>query len=107
MDSIPWLIQSDLEVLCLVYQSGNGETQKELMTLADIVCWITRTRGVTEATMLDHDLAPMFQAGALSDWGYYNIRIFSKKSVTEKMKAQVFARMDQMDKGSPSSFATW
>ena len=66
MDQIPWLIKSDLDVLCLVHQNGDGSTKKELMTLADIICWITKTRGVTEATMLDHDLQPLMQAGPVN-----------------------------------------
>lgn len=37
----------------------NGFSTKELMTVADVCCWITKTRGVTEAAMLDHDMAPL------------------------------------------------
>jgi hypothetical protein len=37
----------------------DGSTQKELMTVAATMCWIARTRGATEAAMLDHDLEPL------------------------------------------------
>ncbi|CAK9111224.1 unnamed protein product [Durusdinium trenchii] len=58
-DAIPWLITSDLQVVCLVSVDTNGFSTKELMTVADVCCWITKTRGVTEAAMLDHDMAPL------------------------------------------------
>ena len=58
-DQIPWLITSDLQPVVLLSTGGNGQVQKELMTVADVFCWITRVRGQTEATMLDHDLEPL------------------------------------------------
>ena len=59
VDSIPWLVTSDLHVVSLVSSAGDGTQTKELMTIADLCCWITRTRGATEAVMLDHDMAPL------------------------------------------------
>ncbi|CAL1161037.1 unnamed protein product [Cladocopium goreaui] len=61
-DSIPWLVTSDLQVVCVVFEK-DGSTQKELMTVADTMCWIARTKGATEAAMLDHDLEPLTEDG--------------------------------------------
>ncbi|CAK9077473.1 unnamed protein product [Durusdinium trenchii] len=48
VDSIPWLVTSDLHVVSLVSSAGDGTQTKELMTIADLCCWITRTRGATD-----------------------------------------------------------
>ena len=58
MDHIPWMITSDLDVVALVTTS-DGSANKKLMTVADVLCFVTRTRGITEVTMVDHDLEPM------------------------------------------------
>ena len=58
-DQIPWLITSDLDIVVLVSNDGNGFVQKKTMTISDVMCHITNVRGQTEATMLDHDLEPM------------------------------------------------
>jgi hypothetical protein len=63
IDQIPWLVQSDLDVICLCEQNGSA-LSKTLMTIADAVCNITRTQGATEACMLDHDMAPLTKDGS-------------------------------------------
>ncbi|CAL1131034.1 unnamed protein product [Cladocopium goreaui] len=42
-DQIPWLVRSDLETVCLVMPD-----KKQLMTISDVMAWVTRTRGVTQ-----------------------------------------------------------
>lgn len=37
-------------------------TEKTLCTLADVVCEVTRTRGVTEIRMVDHGMSAMKKA---------------------------------------------
>lgn len=61
-DQIAWSVTSDLQVACLVTTDSGGAVQKRLMTIAEIVCHITRTQGATEAGMLDHDMSPMTKA---------------------------------------------
>ena len=61
VDQIPWLITSDLDIVVLVISSGDGSVEKRLMTVSEVLCWITRVRGQTEATMLDHDLEPLMK----------------------------------------------
>ena len=56
VDQIGWHIASDLDVISLV--EGTPGTKK-LMTVADSICNITRSRGATEASMVDHDMSPM------------------------------------------------
>ncbi|CAK9069243.1 unnamed protein product [Durusdinium trenchii] len=58
VDHIPWMITSDLDVVALVTTS-DGSANKKLMTVADVLRFVTRTRGITEVTMVDHDLEPM------------------------------------------------
>ncbi|CAK9110877.1 FO synthase subunit 1, partial [Durusdinium trenchii] len=41
------------------FNIGSGAGEKKLMTLAEAVCGITKSRGATEAAMVDHDLTPM------------------------------------------------
>ena len=64
--SIPWVVKADTSVLMLVSTSvgeaGTLVSQKEMTTLADLLCSITRSRGVTEARVVDHALVPKTQA---------------------------------------------
>ena len=57
-DQIPWLITSDLQLVVLL-TGTEGSGNKETMTLAEVFCWITKTRGATEAVMLDHNVSPL------------------------------------------------
>ena len=62
---MPWLLGSDADLVCLA--SG---TEKKVVPFAEVICTITRTRGATEATVLDHDLVPMTKVGFhLKMWG--------------------------------------
>ena len=60
-DQIPWLISSDLELVVLVDEAAGGTPTKQVMTIAEVLCWITKTRGATEALMLDHNLEVMYK----------------------------------------------
>lgn len=63
VDQIGWRISGDLDVISLVETSTTGPPTKKLMTVAESICGITRTRGATEASMVDHDLTPMTKVG--------------------------------------------
>ena len=53
-DHLPWVARSDKHVIALV-----KGTEKTVMTLADVMCDITKSRGITEVHVADHDLSPM------------------------------------------------
>ena len=63
-------------------------------------------RGVTEATMLDHDLEPLMQAGPVN----MNLTIVTtpkNKVENQWLNFTKFPdRMDRMAKGPPGNFAT-
>lgn len=73
-DQIPWLLKSDLDTVCLVTGTG-AQVSKRLMTVADVLCEVTRTRGVTEVTVIDHDLSPMLKEhpGPGEHFGWKNV----------------------------------
>eukprot|EP00435_Cladocopium_sp_Y103_P055172 s1724_g18.t1 len=48
-DQIPWLIRSDLDIVVLVSNDGNGFVQKKIMTIADVLCHITKDSMVKAA----------------------------------------------------------
>lgn len=56
--TIAWHVTNDNTVVCLVSASG-----KKISTVADTMCDITRTRGVTEIRVTDHALQPKMQVG--------------------------------------------
>ena len=49
--AIPWIVDSDLQMLVLCGQGG-----KQAMCLAQLVCHATRTSGVTSLNVVEHDL---------------------------------------------------
>ena len=55
--SIPWHLVDDKAVLVVV-----EPTEKRISTVADAVCDVTRSRGVTEIRMVDHSLAAKVKA---------------------------------------------
>ena len=61
-DFIPWCLKDDKALVCFVRSEGD-KTVKEVMTLADLLCWITRERGVTEVRVIDHTLGAKMKAG--------------------------------------------
>ena len=46
--------------MCLV--SPGSTPEKSLTTIADVVCDVTKTRGVTEVRMTDHAMQPKMKA---------------------------------------------
>lgn len=66
-DQLPWLIQSDLDLVVLVSTGSDGNTRKEIMSISEVFCWITRTRGATEALMMDHNVSPMLKETGLTN----------------------------------------
>ena len=59
-DYVPWSITDDRMLVCLV-TAGEAPT-KELLTVADCMCRVTRERGVTEVKLVDHTLRPKVKA---------------------------------------------
>ncbi|CAJ1423296.1 unnamed protein product [Effrenium voratum] len=58
---LAWVVRSDKHFVSLV--TGQGDVaNKEVMTMADVMCYITRERGVTQARLLDHDMEPLTKA---------------------------------------------
>ena len=55
--SLPWHVVDDRVVLCHA-----DATDKTLTTLANLVCDVTKTRGVTEIRMIDHSMQPKMKA---------------------------------------------
>lgn len=55
--AIPYLINSDLQLVVLV-QSGS----KQAMSVADLVCHVTRTTGITSLNVMEHDMTQKNQA---------------------------------------------
>lgn len=56
-DNLPFVLNDDKALLCLVKQGS-----KEVMTLADAMVSATRERGVTEINVVYHSLRPKVQA---------------------------------------------
>lgn len=73
---LPWKLADDRTLLCLVGSEG-----KSITTLADIMCDITRERGVTEIRVTDHGLAPKMQAP--SDSKFWSCSNFTPKLIPQ------------------------
>lgn len=54
-DKIVWMMSSDLCPLARIQDDGT----KHLMNLAELMCDIARTAGVTEVRVIDHDVLPL------------------------------------------------
>lgn len=54
---VPWFINDDRAVLC---DTTSGS--KTLSTLAEVVCNVTKLRGVTEVRVVDHSLQAKMKA---------------------------------------------
>jgi hypothetical protein len=66
-DQLPWIIQSDLDLVVLVSSGSDGNPSTEIMTVSEVFCWITRTHGATEALMMDHNVSPMLKETGLTN----------------------------------------
>ena len=53
-DILPWLVKDDRTLVCLVATTPDGP-KKEVMSVAEVMCKVTRDRGVTEVQIVDHD----------------------------------------------------
>ena len=75
--SLPWHVVDDRVVLCHA-----DATDKTLTTLANLVCDVTKTRGVTEIRMIDHSMQPKMKA-----WGFPNSKFDQKnpKNLTHQI----------------------
>lgn len=54
--AVPFIIESDLQLVAVV-ESGS----KTLMSLADLVCHVCRTQGVTVLNLMEHDMVQKSQ----------------------------------------------
>ena len=59
-DYVPFCVSADSQLVCLVTAGANPT--KEVMSLADVMCQVTRRRGVTEVKLVDHNLRPKVKA---------------------------------------------
>lgn len=53
-DGLAWMVAADTNMVASVKPDGS----KHLMTLADVICQLTRDRGITEVRLVDHNLRP-------------------------------------------------
>lgn len=60
-DHLPWLVENDKTLVTIVKTEG-GNTTKTLMSLAELMCSVTRDRGITEVKLIDHHISPMVKA---------------------------------------------
>lgn len=58
---IPWLLTSDLDLVIFVDDAG----KKSIKCLSQVACDVTRASGVTELTIVDHDMAQKLDASKL------------------------------------------
>ena len=58
--SIPWHVPHDKLIVAVVPTAATSE--KRICTVADAICDVTRTRGVTEIRLTDHALAAKVKA---------------------------------------------
>ncbi|CAK9018647.1 Uncharacterized protein SCF082_LOCUS14174 [Durusdinium trenchii] len=52
---ILWLLKKDIQLVSLT-------PEKSIKTVADVMCGVSRDRGITEVRMLDHDITAKVQA---------------------------------------------
>ncbi|CAK8999273.1 Uncharacterized protein SCF082_LOCUS5988 [Durusdinium trenchii] len=66
-DTLPWCVNDDKTLVCLVKTEG-GSTTKTISSIAEIMCSITRERGITEVRLVDHDMSPLMKARSSKKW---------------------------------------
>ena len=57
---LPWLLGSDVEPL--VFVDPGSATPKKLLCLAELAYQSCQSTGITDMTMIDHDLNPKLEA---------------------------------------------
>ena len=55
---VPWLLESDTDPLVSVERSRNGNGVKTVRNFSEISHHVCSTRGATDLTVVDHDVAP-------------------------------------------------
>ena len=55
--TVPWFVNDDRMLVC---DTTSGS--KKLNTLADVLCDVTKSRGVTEVRVVEHGLQPKMKA---------------------------------------------
>lgn len=58
----PWHLSSDLSLMVFVDPAANTKTIK---SLAEIACDTTRTSGITDLSLVDHDVNPKLDVSKL------------------------------------------
>ncbi|CAK9032889.1 unnamed protein product [Durusdinium trenchii] len=56
--SLSWLVSDDKQLVALIKEG----TDKELMSLAEVVCSVAKNKGITECKIIDHELQPKLKA---------------------------------------------
>ena len=70
---VPWHFTDDKVLVCLV---GGDPPSKKLCTLADVMCHVTKERGITEAKLVDHVMRPKVKARpTLNHLNYWNSKL--------------------------------
>lgn len=57
---ILWLLKKDIQLVSLT-------PEKSIKTVADVMCGVSRDRGITEVRTLDHDITAKVQARMVGD----------------------------------------
>ncbi|OLQ09165.1 hypothetical protein AK812_SmicGene7289 [Symbiodinium microadriaticum] len=57
--AIPWLLDTDCDMMVYVERRATGEVSKDLKSLAEICHKLTSERGLGELSVTDHKLTPM------------------------------------------------
>ncbi|CAE7592636.1 unnamed protein product [Symbiodinium necroappetens] len=58
-EAIPWLLDTDCDMMVYVERRATGEVSKDLKSLAEICHKLTSERGLGELSVTDHKLTPM------------------------------------------------
>ena len=83
-ETLPWCLSDDKALVCLV-KTENGNVNKSICSVADLMCSITRDRGVTEVRLVDHDMSPMLKAPSwVKKWMFHNQNLFETCQVLKK-----------------------
>lgn len=70
---VPWHFTDDKVLVCLL---AGDPPSKKLCTLADVMCHVTKERGITEAKLVDHVMRPKVKARpTLNHFYYWNSKL--------------------------------
>ncbi|CAK9032428.1 unnamed protein product [Durusdinium trenchii] len=76
--AIPWIVDDDLQILVMCGSNG-----KRPMSLADLVCHVTRTSGVTSLNLVEHEMTQKPEENGTAPVFRYNAKPKPKVSTVE------------------------